>query len=389
MAEPTETETTTTLEENSGASIRDAIAAAVSSQPAEEPAPEVEPAPPAETEPPATDAAQDPTEDQGAPAEFEAALELLANQGKADTAPAADTAIIDMDVDRTPSEQLAAPADWSDADRSVFDGQTSDVKRLMLRQYKTWASAKAPAAEQPTPMAEVVDRWNPYFQQLNTTPEQAVDVLVRTEYTLRNGTPTDKANVILNLMQQYGIHPNTLAAPGADATPAAPSALPGAQTDAVDPEINAALQPLTERVEALTTGFNGFMTQRQQQDSAAAAERIRTFAEAKDDKGRPLHPFFAEVEGKMVELATLERSQGRQPDLEQLYSNACFATPHIRQQIVDHQTRQQALAQQADMKRRVQQAANTASSLPSNTQVAGQQSLSLRDEIKANWAAQS
>jgi hypothetical protein len=58
----------------------------------------------------------------------------------------------------------------------------------------------------------------------------------------------------------------------------------------------------------------------------SAQRQIGAFARAKDRSGNLLHPHFRTLEQDMIQLARFDRLQGREPDLEDLYARACWAT---------------------------------------------------------------
>lgn len=63
-------------------------------------------------------------------------------------------------------------------------------------------------------------------------------------------------------------------------------------------------------------------------------ETLRASVEERDDEGRLVRPYFGEVEPIMTQLAQVDVSNGRQPELNDLYERAIWSHPAVREKVL-------------------------------------------------------
>lgn len=303
-----------------------------------------------------------------------------------------------LDLDKALPEALVAPKTWPEGDRKAFDQLPAESRRFMLRREQQRERDYTKKTMELAPLRSVLNNWNPYIEAVGSDSANAVNVLLSTEWMLRNGRPEEKAAVISNLVGQYNIPLETLgvvrianvqngSVPAA--TAAANPALPanGGGDDYIDPDVAAALAPLQKQVSDLTGAVTSIVGKGEQERHTGALNSIKAFSEAKTEAGVPAHPFYDDVAPTMVELAQLDVAKGLQPDLKDLYDRACWATPKVREQILEAKKRQETAASKLDTKRRVNKAQKASLSLPANSSAREEKPMTLREMLEAEVPA--
>jgi len=210
---------------------------------------------------------------------------------------------------RTPRAQLSPPS----ARRDAAADRGPDVN-------STSANEAAGAARQDdlfTPLRQAVEKAKPYLDSLGATPEQAFQVLLSADYTLRHGTPEQKAAAVRRILEDYKI------------------ALPAqAESDAETPDDEWELpevKALRKDIAAVKDENAQLRQHFASQQERRAIDEIKAF-EAKS-------PHFGAVVEDMIRLAHAERAAGRQPDLAKLYETAIWTNEKTRAQLIAEQTK--------------------------------------------------
>lgn len=194
---------------------------------------------------------------------------------------------------------LAAPADWSPADRERFRGMDAETQQWVLDRTT------------PTPVQRVAQRWQPYADELGVGMDSVIDGLMRAEWTLRHGTPAEKRGLIDRLTGDYGV-PSQEDAVAAD---------PLGVTTAIDQ----ALGPVRAQLEAL---------QGADPDVQEMNREIEEFRSERGADGQLLRPHYDEVAGDIRMLAEVRLRNG-QPlgALQDLYDTAVWSHPGLREKL--------------------------------------------------------
>jgi hypothetical protein len=205
----------------------------------------------------------------------------------------------------------------------------------------------------------------PYMAQIQSeggTPETAIKSLLNTAYILRVGTAEQKRNVLLQTAQQFGVDLGVKPQGDSDIPPY--------------------IQPVIQRLNQL----EGTFTQREQ------AERDRNQAEVNQEitafAADPKHPHFNEVKVYMTALL----NEGAAQSLQDAYDQACWARADIRATLQAQQRAEEEQKRRAEAKARAEKARNLSGITGGPGNTAGNsapENRSLRDELNANWAAQS
>ena len=244
----------------------------------------------------------------------------------------------------SPPSSMEAPSHWSAADREMFNKQPPESQKWLMDRSRAMEAAHTRRSQEIAPMRQLVERWNPYFDKVGASAPQAIDLVLQTEYKLRTGSQEAKLQVISDLIRDYGVE--------------AP-AEPGEEADQVvqDPRVD----QLNQQLQQMQAGWQQHqMTVTQQQQAARmqaeqqAQTAINAFATHKGDDGKLSHPFFGEVQHEMTKMAQADLKAGIQPDLDDLYDRACWATPSTRSHLLKAEQAQatEQRKQEADKARR-------------------------------------
>lgn len=290
--------------------------------------------------------------------------------GDAGTPPAHEAAATDAPaeaVTKTPAkpasdDKLAkAPGSWKPAAREKWAGLDPEVRAEIYRreaevsrglnQYQTDAKFGR----------ELQDTIKPFEHTMRAAgvePQQAIRALLETDHSLRFGTPVEKAQRVLEIMNFYGVNVDTLGA-----------VLQGApQPEPVDPKV-AQLQARLAQLEQGTL-------QQQSQVAAQLKSEVESFA------ANPANEFYRDVREQM---ATLLES-GVATDLQDAYDKATWANPEVRKVLLQRQA--------AELSSKVSQTAARARNASSSIRSSGEpirtsvDPSNLRAVLEAAWDSQ-
>jgi hypothetical protein len=254
-----------------------------------------------------------------------------------------------------------APQSWSATEKAHWDKIPAEVQAVIARREEEAHRGITALGQDAALGKKLKDVINPYLPMIRAeggTEEGAVRDLLQTAYTLRTGTPQQKAEVMQHVARLYGVD-LSVAAQGA-------------------PQVNPEVQSLRQEIAQLR-GYLGNAEQQQHQHIQGQAQAIiETFA------ADPKNEFYEQVKPLMAHLLV----GGQAKDMQEAYDMACHANPDVRSTIL---TRSQADAEakraaeakaKADAKRK---AAGSISGSPAgtvSTTTTANQNLSLRDELR-------
>lgn len=214
--------------------------------------------------------------------------------------------------DRAPSSWTPTIAEkWSDLPpdvRAEIQRRETDYHRG-IEQYKQAAGIAQ----------EVQHTLQPYMANIQAAgvhPLQAVDKLMQADHVLRNGAPEQKSQFLAQLARDYGVDLN--------------------QVQPLPP-----MDPQVQQLMAQNQQLQQFQQTVQQQQQQAVMSEIDTF------RANPANVHFENVKDDMSVLL----QSGRATNLQDAYDKAVWMRPDIRQTLV-HQQSANAQKQQAEAARR-------------------------------------
>ena len=263
-----------------------------------------------------------------------------------------------------------APAGWSPTAREEWGGLSDTVKQQVMKREREAQQAMDNSAQARRGMNDFNQMLEPFKQSMISSgysnPFEAITEVLNTEATLRHGTPQDKAGMVAQLIQGYGVDIQAL-----------DSLLAG---QPVQPSENATIEQLIDKrmqpVNQMLNQINQAEQQNQIRTQQAATAEVENFQANAE--------FLNEVRMDMADLMDMAAKRGQTMTLEQAYEKACAINPEVsavisqrsqQQKIMGtHNTAQQKKAASVSL---TGQPAGAGGGLPSN--------MSLRDSIAAAW----
>ncbi len=219
------------------------------------------------------------------------------------------------------SVSLTAPEDWSAEDREVFASQPRPAQEFMLRRHgdmlADYTRKTQEVAVQRRAFEPVVKR----LKDTGYTDTEAAGVVERAlAFNVQlQREPTATLNA---LADRLGV-----TQPG----PREKSLAEDDESYLQDPE----LENLRREVESLKTGIEAKDREREYRTAAEAAAGMQVQIDAmraeKDASGKLLYPHFDELEAEMTNICRAARLDGRNLDIKELYEQASWLVPEIRE----------------------------------------------------------
>lgn len=208
---------------------------------------------------------------------------------------------------------LEPPAAWSAPEHAAFRKLPREAQQFVLDRVGAAAKAAEDASQASGRYKAVEDILAPRRQFFARDGLDDAGAL-RQLFALSDAAGRDPVGFARWFISQRGIQPDQLW----------PSEDDGAAAN-VDPNLASLMQRL-DRIESyLQTQTKSAEEQAQQQVRA----ELQRFADAKDDKGAPKHPYYEQVKALMGALM----GSGRAPDLDTAYDMACRADPDVSAKI--------------------------------------------------------
>ena len=220
-------------------------------------------------------------------------------------------------------EPIELPEDFPEEKRAAFEAMPREAQEWALNEYKSFQAGFTKKTQELAGDKKFKEKYGwaeqifaPLEQALmmhGLTPQQYVGQLL----AIQQGLQTNPEQTIKHLAQQRGV------------------ALDGLQEadEYQDPEIRA----LKEEIANLRQGLTVREQTEAQNQQSHLMDQIRLFGTEKDADGNLTHPHFDAVMDDMARLAVYQRNQGIQPELNQLYEQAVWSNPEVRQTLLDEQ----------------------------------------------------
>jgi len=152
------------------------------------------------------------------------------------------------------------------------------------------------------------------FQQymaVNGGPQQTIGTLLQTGAMLQMGNPTQKAQLVANMIKEFGVDIKAL---DSLLVGEQPQADPNSQIDQL---LQQKLQPLQQQL------------QRYQQQEQQAQMRSQQQIQSEVDQFAQQNEFYDDVKMEMADLLDMAANRGRQMTMQEAYEIACSTNPQI------------------------------------------------------------
>ncbi|MCK5318373.1 MAG: hypothetical protein KAJ55_10675 [Anaerolineales bacterium] len=228
--------------------------------------------------------------------------------------------------DTSTGEGDFAPKSLSAKARETWSDVPEAMKQEIMKReadYQTGIQKYAENAKR----AEQMDQALAPFQQLfamNGGPGETLPGLLQTASILQMGSPVQRAEMVAQLISQFGVDVATL-----DGILSGQGVSQQAQQQN---DVQQAIQQAMEPYQQFMHQQQMQTQQQQQQQQHDITADIQRFA------SDPKNEFYNDVRGSMADIMDLAAGQGREMSLQEAYDTACQLNPEIRGII---QTRQQ------------------------------------------------
>lgn len=204
-----------------------------------------------------------------------------------------------------------APQSWKPAQREKWAALPPDVQAEVVRREREIAQAmqqKAEAEKGISPWQDTVRPYEAQIRQLGQEPHAYVGELLKTAHALTYSSEPQKADLLANLVMQFGITPDSL-----------DKALVARFQGRGAPQQQVQQQPMRD------PRLDEWFAQQQRETAQQADDTASSFAES--------HDFFPDVAEEMANILDGWKAAGKQrvseEDLERAYRMACSGNEDV------------------------------------------------------------
>lgn len=265
------------------------------------------------------------------------------------------------------ANQGRAPISWTPEERQGWERMPPHHQQAILRREREIDATLRQTAEARKFAQEVQQVLQPYMGMIEAeggTPVAAIRDVMRTAAALRTAPPLQKAQMLADVVLQFGIDPEAL-----DSALAARLRGQPAPQDPFSP----IMQQLDQRLKPITEFMSSFQQQQQMRQQQMQQEVQQTLEEFLND---PKNEFARDVSSDMADILELAARRGQAMSLQDAYTRATMLHPSISKIIQGRQSAQGA----AQLTAAAQRARNAAVSVSGD----GAPSASSGDEDEEN-----
>jgi hypothetical protein len=265
--------------------------------------------------------------------------------------------------DEEPEEVFQPPEHWSSDEKETFKSLTPEAQQILVNKEKQFQQGYQERAQA---ISDIEKALEPYKQ---TLAYMGVDegTAIRTLFSAHQRIMSDPANGILALAQQFGIMDQLRQ-----------QFAPDTDDEFVDPEIKA----LRQQVQDLQSNLGQFQNQTIQGQQQELLSQIDSFKSQKDEKGNLIHPYFDQVRTQMAPLV----QQGK--TMEEAYNEVVWTVPEYRDKhikTVQSKRKNESDAERAQRVKKAKKAATANKTTGKSNAEDVDESLSVKDELRAAW----
>jgi hypothetical protein len=243
------------------------------------------------------------------------------------------------------------PASWTPVAREKWAGLDPEVRSEVYRrerEHQQYMQQSAGSRQFVEAFERTIKPFEQFIAAEGANPLQAVQNLMQTAAQLRVGAPAAKAQLVAQIVQQYGIDIGML-----------DSALAAGPQQRQQPQAQQFRDP---RVDQILQQQQQSQQMQEQQIEEAIGGELQTFA------ADPAHEFFQDVRGIMADLVEVAAKQGVVLSVDDAYERACQINPQVRTIITQRSQASNAgtLTQAALRAKRAASSVRGDSTLPGN-----------------------
>lgn len=306
-------------------------------------------------------------------------------------------------------DPLAAPARWPEDRRKAFEALPEEAKRILLERDKEFNTGLTQHAQKSAESVKKLEAINSHFQDHHRREMQAAgldeagairDLLARHDAFNRDPVgygaavakqlgKGDPIPYIAALIKQTGVTPDKLF-PGYQPAGQQPQADPAAAQ--VDEWEDPAIVEMKRELGQLKQFYQSIQEREalsvEQQKKAAQQQfhdQVVAFENAANPDGTPKYPHVGSVVDEIIRLVAHDPELYRNPQqaLENAYSQAIYANPTVRQQLLEEEFSKRMASREAQIA--VEKAKKAAPARPSPGSAGGsvnQGKMTLKDAVR-------
>jgi hypothetical protein len=285
-----------------------------------------------------------------------------------DEAVAADTSAVSGD-------SLKAPVGWGPKEREDWSKIPRHLQDKVMgreKELNTMLQTTADARKTHEDFGQLANKYGAVLSGvMGNNPMETTANLFDTVANLRMGTPIQKAQIVADLISNFGVDINTL-----------DSAIVGQAPPAEMQQNNQFEQQLNERMapfEAMMGQQNAYQEQQAQQRQEQANTEVRDFGQTAE--------FLGDVRHDMADMIEMAAKRGQQMSVQQAYDKACAINPQISSVIQERQKHAQLTGSNNSMAAK-RQAASSVNGTRGGTGGGGE-NMTMRDTLSASWDTQN
>jgi hypothetical protein len=305
--------------------------------------------------------AQAATDDQAA----DKPEDIEASAGGAEEADRPEGGQEPVENDSSNDSSDTAPSSLPPAAREAWKDTPPAMKEAIAKRERDFQVGIQKYAESAKRAQAMDATLRPYAQylQMNGGPSKAIQSLLNAGAGLQMGAPAQKAQIIHNLITQFGV--DVGAVDNLLTGQAVPQEVQ--QQSQMEQMLNQRLGPLQQQLQAYQ--------QRDQQ--MAQQQQGKVYSEVEQFATDPKNEFYKDVSGDMADLMDMAAKRGRELSMADAYDRACQMHPEVSKIIAARNS-----AQDVQRKR---QAASSVSGTPGGPGAAPEHD-DVRSAIEAAWA---
>lgn len=228
--------------------------------------------------------------------------------------------------------ELRAPAAWKPQVREMWGAVPAEVRAEIHRresEHQHTLQAAAQARQFQDAFERVVRPYEIFIRAENSTPLDAVDNLMRMAAVMRTGTPSQKVDVVANIIKQWQIDlPMLDSVVAAHVTGQPAPQFSGAQTQAFrDPRLDQLLAAQHQQAQDNMRNMQAELTR-----------EVEAFA------ANPKNEFFEDVRAVMSDLIAMAAKRGEAMTMDQAYAKACQLDDNVSKILSQRASARQASA---------------------------------------------
>lgn len=262
-----------------------------------------------------------------------------------DPAPKKDLGTQDRNEPAPQGSSTRIPEHWSAELKADFSKLPPEGQAILLKRHHEMEADYTRKSQASAGAVQFANALEPVFgdpviqgslQQVGFNAVQAIQQWGAFHKQAMSPRVEDRINLLVELTQRMGLDPARLFV-----QPSQPPPL--SDEDMNDPAIQYFANQqarTTSELQAVKSQLQQMLQaeaeQRDSQSLQAARQDIDQFADAKDNNGRPLRPYFNDVVEDIVELFRADPTR----DLQATYDKCCWANENVRKQMLENERHQ-------------------------------------------------